>query len=259
MTRLPCSAASFQQNYVSRIKNLSRSVFLSVSNIRMHSRFEYLKNEAVKLRKRGKSLRAIEGLLDVPRSTLSGWLKNVSLSAKHKASLERKWRLALTIARTEAVRWHNTQRNKRLEEAAEAAEKTLQKIGDDSEMLELALAMLYLGEGGKTKTSLTLGNSDPLIVRFYVNALERLYGIAKSRLRAELHLRADQDENKLKRFWSKATGIPLRRFVYSVKDQRTLGRATYPGYKGVCAVSGGGVAIQRKLMYLAKAFTKRHS
>lgn len=225
----------------------------------MRSQWIHLKERAVKLRRDGNSIKDIRKKLGIPLSTLSGWLKDVPLTATQRRNLERKWKQGLAVARREAVRWHNTQKAARMEEAATTAKETLEKITDDSSSLELALAMLYLGEGNKTRSGLGLGNSDPLIVQFYMRALERLYKISRETLRVELHLRADQDIQESKKFWSKITGIPLKRFLYAAQDQRTKGRPTYPGYHGVCILSGGGIAIQRKLMYLARAFAEKQA
>lgn len=223
----------------------------------MYSRWASLKNEALTLRRRGYSIRDVEKRLGIPRSTLSGWFHNVSLAPKYKAVLEKRHAESLIKARAEATRWHNAEKAKRVAHAFIAAKKLLTKIGTDKKYLELALAMLYLGEGGKTKNTLTLGNSDLLIVSFYIDALETLYNIPRNTLRIELHLRADQNERVQKRYWSKKIPMPVECFKYTVKDMRTLGRPTYPNYHGVCVVLGGGVAIQRKLLYLARGFAEQ--
>ena len=54
----------------------------------MKSRWFELKSKAVRLRKSGKSIRFIEGKLGIPKSTLSGWFKNIELSNKQKKVLK---------------------------------------------------------------------------------------------------------------------------------------------------------------------------
>ena len=46
----------------------------------MRSKWFELKPDAIKLRKKGLSIREIELRLGIPRSTLSGWLKDIKLS-----------------------------------------------------------------------------------------------------------------------------------------------------------------------------------
>ena len=65
----------------------------------MISKWFELKDEAISLRKKGKSIRNIEERLKIPRSTLSGWLKNIELSKSQKKVLDKKWREALVLAR----------------------------------------------------------------------------------------------------------------------------------------------------------------
>lgn len=218
-----------------------------------------LKEKAIALRRRGESYKSIRTRLDVPLSTLSGWLRDVPLSITQRAKLDNEWRRGLVKARKKAVAWHNEQKGVRLAEANRQATEIFQKIpSGDQTTLEIALAFLYLGEGFKRdRAGLGLGNSDPKVLRFYVQALKKLYGIQPESLRAELHLRDDQDEEALKIFWSKELHLPLSCFKYAVKDRRTAGRPTYARYKGVCSLTGGGVEIQRRLMYLADVFCAR--
>jgi len=99
-----------------------------------------------------------------------------------------------------------------------------------------------------------MGNSDPLILKFFIRALKELFEINTSALSCDLHLRADQDPEDLKRYWSRELGIHLERFKSVSFDKRTAGRPTYADYKGVCSISCGNIAVQRKLVYLSRMF-----
>ena len=220
----------------------------------MKSKWFDSKEEAIKLRRRGTSIKKIEARLGIPRSTLSGWLKNVYLSSKHKRKLLNDWKNGLIQARKAAVRWHNGQKEIRLQNAETAAQETLSALDvKKKEVLDLAFAMLYLGEGMKGSAT-SMGNSDPLILKFFIAALLQNYDIDKSKIKCDLHLRADQDPKKLKRYWSKELGLPLSNFLSVSIDKRTVGSKTYPYYKGVCVLRCGSVAIQRKLLYLSRKF-----
>jgi len=83
----------------------------------MKSQWYELKDRAIKLRKRGLSIGKIERRLKIPRSTLSGWFKNIELTPKQKEKLLNDWKNGLIKAREKAVLWHNTQKEKRLQEA----------------------------------------------------------------------------------------------------------------------------------------------
>lgn len=224
----------------------------------MKPRSEKQHKEALAMRKSGKSIRDIEIALEIPRSTLSGWLKDVELSPSQRKVLLSKNRMGLTKARVLAAKAHKDNKLRRIESVNAAINSTLRSLPtDDMAILELALAMLYFGEGSKTKQGLRLGNSDPRIIHFYVDSLKKLYGLTENSLYFALHLRADQDVEKEKIFWSQALDMPVSNFRYHIKDLRTAGKPTRPGYHGVCLAQGGPVEIQRRLMYLSEAFCER--
>jgi hypothetical protein len=223
----------------------------------MNSKWSKLKPEAVDLRKQGYSIGRIESRLKIPRSTLSGWFKNIELTQKQKKKLLQNWKNGLINARKQAVIWHNKQKEKRLEEAKDTALEVLKNINfNDKNVLELALAMLYLGEGAKKNPETALGSSDPVILKFFLACLINIYNIDIKRLRCELYLRADQDPLETKRYWAKTLNLPLSTFNQVNIDNRTKGTKTYSYYKGVCNLRYGNIAIQRRLVNLADLFCK---
>lgn len=223
----------------------------------MRSRWFELKPKALILRRRGKSIREIETFLSIPRSTLSGWFKKIKLTNSQYKTLEEKHKKALIKARVQAVAWHNQQKLNRIKLAENEAEKTLLKIGNDTETVELALALLYLGEGSKKSPTTGMGNSDPLILKFFLRIMTKIYKIDMQKIKFDLHIRADQNPEKLKRYWAKELEAPFDRFRATSIDKRTMGKSSYPDYKGVCVINCGSIAIQRKLVYIGKKFCER--
>ena len=224
----------------------------------MRSKWYELKEKALLLRTQGVSIRTVERRLGIPRSTLSGWFRNVSLSDTHKNELTRRWENALIKARRKAVLWHNAQKKQRLQEAKDAALKTLLNINvADTDILELTLALLYLGEGSKKTIGTAIGSSDPLILKFFLAILKKVYSLNPAKIRCELHLRADQNPETTKLFWAKELQLPLTSFRYITLDRRTIGSKTYPGYHGVCDIRCGTAEIQRKLLCLSDLFCNK--
>lgn len=223
----------------------------------MISKWSYIKEEVIKYRLEGNSLGDLEKKFGIPKATLSGWFRDVKLSEPKRKILNKKWRKALVYARTKAVNWHNSEKKKRIELAEKEAEKSLDKLKFDSNDIEIALAMLYLGEGFKTDTCTGIGSSDSLILRFFIYALEKNYSFDRLKIKCELHLRADQNIKAIKKYWSEELNIPICNFTSVSVDKRTLGRKTYPHYKGVCVLRCGTVAISRKLVYLSRQFCER--
>lgn len=224
----------------------------------MKSRWYELKEGAIELRKHGFSMNMIEDRYGIARSTLSGWFKNVKLTPIQKRKLLQNSKINLIAAREKAVLWHNEQKRRRLEEAKLQALHTLGKINTNNKhILELALAILYLSEGSKTTVETSIGSSDPLVLKFFLSCLKKIYNFDVNKIGCELHLRADQNPNKIKRFWAKELKLPLNNFKQVTVDKRTLGSKTFPHYKGVCVLRCGSVAIQRKLLYLSRFFCEQ--
>jgi hypothetical protein len=88
-------------------------------------------------------------------------------------------------------------------------------LNNSEEKLKIAGTMLYWGEGTKSGGTVTFSNSDPVMVKVFIKFLRNICGIAENRLRALLHVYPDQDEKKLKYFWSKNTNIPVSQFSKS--------------------------------------------
>lgn len=221
----------------------------------MKSRWFKLKQKAVVLRKCGVSIPKIEQRLGIRRSTLSSWFRSVRLTARQKEKLLNDWRNALVKARLKAVLWHKAQKARRLLEAREQALNVFNNIDvTDKHVIELALAMLYLGEGSKATDDTSLGSSDPLILKFFLSCLKKIYNFDITGVRAELYLRADQSPGKIKKFWAKELHLPESNFRQINIDKRTIGSKTYPHYKGVCNIRCGHVAIKRRLLNLSQLF-----
>jgi len=222
----------------------------------MISKWYELKPNAIEMRERGLSIREIERLLKIPRSTLSGWFKNIKLTEIQKERLNKNWLKALNTARKKAIIWHNLQKETRMLEAKNEASKILNNINHkDMVLLEIALAMLYLGEGSK-KNLTSLGNTNPLILKFFIKSIKVLYGIHKSEIKCNLHLRSDQNKQRMIEYWSKELNISKSSFS-ATKDKRKVKSKTYTNYNGVCVVRCGRVSLQRKLGFIGEGFCNR--
>lgn len=207
------------------------------------------KELAIKLRKQGKSYRDIEKEIGVNRSTLSGWLKNIELTEKQKSKLNNNWLNALVRARKEAALVHKKDRAERIEKIKQEVEFFLKDIKIDKKTGELLMAAFYLAEGGKTESNFVIANSNPQILQGIINLHRYLYNLDETKFRCCLHLRKDQDEKKLKSFWSKLLKIPENKFTKTQFDKRTV-KKTYEDYKGVCVVNYFDMALQRRIMFI---------
>ncbi len=221
----------------------------------MISKWFELKNEAISLRKKGLAIRYIENKLGIPRSTLSGWFKNIKLSEEQQQKLTEDWKNGLTTARKKAATWHIEDGNRRRKIIRQEVESFTSNIKIGKEMGELILATFYLAEGGKTEDSFAIANSNPEILLGIVSLLRKVFIIDESKFRCALHLRKDQDENKAKEFWSTILGVPKTQFIKTQFDKRTI-KKTYEHYKGVCVLIYYDMALQRRILYLGEEVLK---
>ncbi len=222
----------------------------------MLSKWSHLKEEALALRRSGMSMTIIEKRLGIARSTLSGWFKEVQLTEVQRTRLMKNSQDGWKKARERAVESHRAQKALRLLEAKTQAQKTLDKLEVTDELLDLAFAMLYYGEGAKSGTT-SIASSDPKILKFVLYVLARNYAVMPEMIRCDLHLRMDQDAEALKKYWASQLRLPVGCFKYAAFDKRSEGKPTYERYMGVCVVTCHQVAIQRKIMYLYTLFCEK--
>jgi hypothetical protein len=224
----------------------------------MKSKWYDKKSMAVATRKKGISIITIEKEFGIPRSTLSGWFKNIELSSAAQHRLEVSRTRSLKNTQKKGAQWHHDEREKRVKALQREAAEVVSRLNSQrSDTLELALAMLYFGEGTKREKGLVLGNSNPDILIFFLSSLRRLYTIDGGKIRCQLNLRADQIPLNEITYWSKTLKLNRKCFSRVYIDKRTLGRKTYSKYHGVCVIQYGDVALQRKLMYLYQLYCQK--
>lgn len=189
------------------------------------------REKAIALRKTGMSYSQIKRKLGVSKSTLSGWLRDMPLRESRLRELQNRSQVRIEKTRETKARKKRERREKVYKQVSNDLEKTKDKAF-------FAGFYLYWGEGTKTAeytTSLT--NSDPSIITCFVEWLGFL-GVEKKLLKIKLHMYSDQNEKKLKRFWSEKTGIPIENFYKTYVKTTRSDRKTYKGMysHGTCVV-----------------------
>lgn len=189
------------------------------------------REKAIKLRKSGLSYSQIKEALKVSKSSLSLWLRDLPLSEERIRELRDR-----SYIRIEKTR--ETKRMKKDQRRTKVYEKVSSDIEKSSNKLFVSGFYLYWGEGTKTaEYSVCVTNTDPSIIRCFVQWMNVL-GVPADKLKLKLHLYSDQDENEIKKFWTKKTGIPLTNFYKTYLKESKLSRKTYKGMfqHGTCVV-----------------------
>jgi hypothetical protein len=176
-----------------------------------------LKIKAINFRNKGLSYNNIRDELNISKSTLSYWLKDIPLSAKQRKRLYTKQILNLS-------RGPQSQKERRMKEVAKIigeAEKEIQ-MPLSFETYRFLGAALYWSEGNKTN-QFAITNSDPYFIVFMVRWFEKIFGVPSQKLKARLNIYSQQNDLKMKQFWSQLTNIPIENFGKSFVKPKNKG------------------------------------
>lgn len=134
------------------------------------------KDFAIKLRAQGFSYSEIEKRVNVSRSSLSLWLRDIPLSMEHKERLFKK-----QLAQHERA-WYLI-RQRRIEKTNQIKKTAAEEVGkiSDRELWLLGIA-LYWAEGTKEKEhsvaeQTTFSNSDPEMIKVFLMWTQRCLGL----------------------------------------------------------------------------------
>lgn len=225
----------------------------------MKSKFYSLKPKVIILRKSGKTYGEIIKIIgqNIPKSTLSNWCSKIYLTSKQKKVIDKK--VIENCKKGMEVAWIiNKERREKYLESIVNRNRHLALLLKNKNTAKIALAILYLGEGAKTKRgSLMFGNSDPYIINLFLHLLRFCYNIDEKKFRCTLQCRADQNIIKLEKFWGETTKIPLSQFYKARIDPRTIGKTSKNiDYKGVCRIDYFSADIFLDLMQIPKTIYK---
>ncbi len=191
---------------------------------------------AIELRKKGLMYVEIAEQLQVPKTTLYGWLKSVSFTEAQRAKAEDHYRKSKRVQ----VSRMNTGRTVKRESLEKITLLNARKITNDLtfsiEQKQLLCAIFFWCEGGKNISGgFQFINSDPIMMRTFLTLLRESYIIDESKFRALIHLHDYHDPKKQLAFWSENTGIPKKQFHEPYVKPHT-GKNTREGYPGCVSV-----------------------
>ncbi len=87
---------------------------------------------------------------------------------------------------------------------------------------------LYWGEGTKRNgTSLKLGNTDPRLIKKYIEFLRVICGVDAQKIRFSLQIFSDTNPQKAKAFWCKELAISPLQFSKKITITPSRGQGTY--------------------------------
>ena len=200
---------------------------------------------AIELRQKNMSYSQIAQQLQIPKSTLSGWLKDYPLP-KHII-------VAIRDKNPERIKkYQSTMRKKREAIMSALRKEELKKILPISNKeLYIAGLFLYWGEGGKTSPwRITLSNSDPKMIIFFINWARKCLNVRTSDFRLLVHLYSNMDVKKELIYWSKITQIPENQFFkpYIKESNSTTITHHSNNNHGTCNATINNANIARRVL-----------
>lgn len=203
----------------------------------------------------------IKKKLGVAKSTLSYWLRDHPISDKRIKELRKKGWKNGEIARE---KYRNTMRRKKETGRSLAYEQEKERFRRvSSATLYVAGLMLYSAEGGKKDAHrITLANTDPAIISFFIKWVGMFFNIPVEQLRFELHLYENMDIGKEEKFWRDSFFGKIKKDQFYKTQIRPLkkGSFTYRGSynHGTCSVFVSSTEKKTKLMESIRAFFDLH-
>lgn len=210
--------------------------------------------KSLRLRKSGYSLAEISRKLGIPKNTLSGWFSGLVLSDGAKRKIAKKARQAL-LAQAE-------RRKKKTQEVLykylSLGSQLVNNIRPSRDLNKIFCSLIYWCEGTKdTRAPVYFINSDPDLIKTFVNLFRSSFDVDEKKFRICLHLHAYHNIEKQIDFWSKITNIPKNQFSKPFLKLNS-GKIKRSGYPGCASVRYYDTNIARQLLMTARAFLTKY-
>lgn len=208
------------------------------------------RHTAIALRKKGYSLKEIAKKINVAKSSVSMWVRDVKLSSIAEKRLLTKIKLGqFNAARNKKARTAAIE-NKYLQEAT----AELKKISIDKNYAKLLCVIMYWCEGTKNvKSGVNFVNSDPKLVKKFLELLRNSFELDEKKFRPCIHLHSYHNPERQLDFWSKITDINRRQFIKPYQKKNSEKRI-HKDYQGCIAIKYHSNDLARRLNIMAKAF-----
>src|SRR3989339_2102196 len=167
-----------------------------------------LKPLIISLRKNGKTYSEIRAIYNIPKGTLSYWLKDVIIPEKEKIRMQKrayaKWRKGNKIFIERRI----TEAKKIRDDAKQKAAKEIRNIN----LKQIGSALFWAEGGKKQRNHIRFCNSDPEIIKIMMRFLREICHLTDRKIKARAHIYPRMDYKKVIGFWSKITKLPRKNF-----------------------------------------------
>jgi hypothetical protein len=181
------------------------------------------------LRRMGLSYREISAVLPVTKGTLSGWCRDIPLRDERRGEL-----LGKRGGREHVGALLRQRNNERTCAIRAEAREEVELLGADPAWVAGVLA--YWSEGTKRGNELCFANSDPALVRLFIEWAREHLSLEPERFTVRLHFHSGQDEAQLRAFWATQLALPEAQFRKGYVKREGSGHRKNILYNGTAQV-----------------------
>ncbi len=176
------------------------------------------KNKAILLRKKGKSINEISKLVNVSKSIVSLWCRDIALTSQQIEGLHKKMMIGSYKGR---LKFLEKIRRTRKEETQRLKTEGIKEIGKVSKRdLFIAGVALYWAEGTKSANAeeTSFSNSSPAMILFMLSWFKEVFGVSMERFTIQIRINAIHKKriSEVERYWSKRLNIPSNQFTKTI-------------------------------------------
>ncbi len=214
------------------------------------------KLQAYELRREGKSIKEIAGVVGVTKDTVSKWVRDLPMTDEQARHLEEEMFSRGHRGRMIGAKINKEKKLARIDVARFEAEERITELSK-SELFCLGLG-IYWGEGTKAEnTALAVTNSDYRIIQVMIRWFTECFGVQMSDLSPRVFISNTHEdrEEKIFEFWVEKLGIPRSQFKKMIFLEK--GKKIYENREVYYGVLTLHVARGTDLRYKILAFLNR--
>lgn len=219
------------------------------------------KNKAFKLRKRGRSINEIAAKLNIAKSTVSSWCRNIQLGLEQIERLAKRQESGSYKGR---MKFLERIRKERIKEVALLRKQGIKEIGKLSKRdLFISGVAMYWSEGYTYSGGEQVGftNSDPKMILLMLRWLKEICKVSDDNVSLQVKInKIHKDRIKeVENYWSNLTKIPVGQFNKTVLIKSKT-KKIYPNsnahYGTLRVTIRQGTRLRRKIAGWIEGLTK---
>lgn len=218
------------------------------------------KNIAIKLRKKGESISEIAQKINVSKSIISRWCRDIRLTKNQIERLNKKMADGSYKGR---MIFLERIREKRKQETIKLKNEGIKEIGGINKRdILIAGTALYWAEGTRSLNAeeTSFSNSSPKMILWMLDWFKVIFGVSKDRFTIQIRINKIHEHRvkEVKHYWSKITKIPIGQFTKTILI-KTNSKKVYTNnkhYGTVRITIRKGTGIRRKIIGLIEGLAK---